>query len=286
MTSCAGAESFVRAAGPVLDQLAADLDGTSVRVVLTDANGDVVDVRPPQGGVVLTAAARVEAPIAHPASGRTLGTVALVSMAGRGTALMRTLASRVAREVAGRLGEEADMIEKRLLQQFLQERRRAKGPIVLVDERRMFTNSAAAGFVHACDQARLWECAAFLLGESRTAPETLVLGGVSVEVRCEPVLEGSIPVGALLRLAPVTEGRAEAPRKGSIRPPYGWASLTETEESVVELVARGLTNRQVGGHLLISRHTVDSHLRSIFSKLDLNSRVELTRAALEHNVAA
>jgi DNA-binding CsgD family transcriptional regulator len=108
-----------------------------------------------------------------------------------------------------------------------------------------------------------------------------VLGGVPVEVRCVPVLEGPVPVAALLRLAPVTDGRADAPAKGSIHRPYGWGSLTETEESVVELVVRGLTNRQVGGRLLISHHTVDFHLRSIFRKLDVNSRVDLTRAALE-----
>jgi DNA-binding CsgD family transcriptional regulator len=274
-------ESFVQAAGPVLDQLAVDLDGTSVGVVLTDASGDVVDIRPPEGGDLRTPTARAEAPISHPASGRILGAVALVSIAGEGIALMLSLATRAAREVEGRLGEEAAMPEKRLLQRFLQERRRAKGPIALIDERRMFTNTAAAGFVQAGDQARLWKCAAWLLADARRTSATLVLGGVPVEVRCVPVLEGPVPVAALLRLAPVTDGRADAPAKGSIHRPYGWGSLTETEESVVELVVRGLTNRQVGGRLLISHHTVDFHLRSIFRKLDVNSRVDLTRAALE-----
>jgi DNA-binding CsgD family transcriptional regulator len=270
----------------VLDQLAVDLDGTSVGVVLTDASGEVVDVRASECGDVLTGAARVEASISHPVSGRTLGALALVSTAGEETALMLSLATRAAREVEGRLGEEAAMPEKRLLQRFLEERRRAKGPIVVIDERRMFTNSAAAGFVKAGDRSRLWNCAAWLLGDGRTGPATLVLGGISVEVRCEPVLEGPVPVAALLRLAPITDRRADVSRNGSIRRPYGWESLTETEESVVDLVARGLTNRHVGDHLLISRHTVDFHLRSIFRKLDVSSRVDLTRAALERIAVA
>jgi DNA-binding CsgD family transcriptional regulator len=42
-------------------------------------------------------------------------------------------------------------------------------------------------------------------------------------------------------------------------------------------VARGLTNRQVAGNLSLSPHTVSSHLRRAFTKLDVTSRAELTR---------
>jgi DNA-binding CsgD family transcriptional regulator len=57
----------------------------------------------------------------------------------------------------------------------------------------------------------------------------------------------------------------------------GWASLTESEVALAELVARGLTNRQAAEQLRISRHTVDAHLRHIYRKLDINSRVDLAR---------
>jgi DNA-binding CsgD family transcriptional regulator len=70
--------------------------------------------------------------------------------------------------------------------------------------------------------------------------------------------------------------------------PYalGWASLTATERAVTDLVARALTNRQVGERLLISRHTVDSHLRQIYRKLGIASRVELTRLVVaDENMA-
>ncbi|MCX5203342.1 AAA family ATPase [Streptomyces sp. NBC_00237] len=56
-----------------------------------------------------------------------------------------------------------------------------------------------------------------------------------------------------------------------------WPELTAAEIRVVRLVARGLTNRQVAEHLSLSPHTVGSHLRRAFTKLDLTSRGELTR---------
>ncbi len=62
----------------------------------------------------------------------------------------------------------------------------------------------------------------------------------------------------------------------------GWTELTDTERTVAELVARGMTNKQAGRRLFLSRHTVDYHLRRVFKKLDLNSRVELARALGEH----
>ncbi|MFJ5142881.1 helix-turn-helix transcriptional regulator [Streptomyces sp. NPDC088707] len=58
-----------------------------------------------------------------------------------------------------------------------------------------------------------------------------------------------------------------------------WPELTATELRVVRLVARGLTNRQAAEHLALSPHTVSSHLRRAFTKLDVTSRAELTRLA-------
>jgi DNA-binding CsgD family transcriptional regulator/tetratricopeptide (TPR) repeat protein len=67
-------------------------------------------------------------------------------------------------------------------------------------------------------------------------------------------------------------------RVGSLRrPERGWASLTASEIAVAQLVAEGLTNRDVAERLFISPHTVSGHLRNIFMKLNVKSRVELTR---------
>ncbi|MCX4529187.1 MULTISPECIES: LuxR family transcriptional regulator [unclassified Streptomyces] len=56
-----------------------------------------------------------------------------------------------------------------------------------------------------------------------------------------------------------------------------WPELTAAEIRVVRLVAQGLTNQQVAEYLSLSPHTVSSHLRRAFTKLDTTSRVELTR---------
>ncbi|MFN2496614.1 MAG: helix-turn-helix transcriptional regulator, partial [Pseudonocardiaceae bacterium] len=62
-----------------------------------------------------------------------------------------------------------------------------------------------------------------------------------------------------------------------------WDTLTESELRVVRLVAQGLTNRETASRLFLSPHTVDSHLRHSFTKLGVNSRVELTRQVLTHD---
>ncbi|MEU1621651.1 AAA family ATPase [Streptomyces sp. NPDC005722] len=65
----------------------------------------------------------------------------------------------------------------------------------------------------------------------------------------------------------------------------GWESLTESELKVVPLVAEGLTNRAVADRLYVSVHTVNTHLKHVFTKLGINTRVELTRWVMERDGA-
>jgi DNA-binding CsgD family transcriptional regulator len=62
--------------------------------------------------------------------------------------------------------------------------------------------------------------------------------------------------------------------------PKSTQSLTPTEIQVAQLVAQGLSNRDVAAQLFVSPRTVDFHLRNVFSKLSITSRGELARVAL------
>ncbi|MDT7680564.1 MAG: hypothetical protein QOG57_874, partial [Pseudonocardiales bacterium] len=68
----------------------------------------------------------------------------------------------------------------------------------------------------------------------------------------------------------------------STRPDAGWAALTDSELAVVRLIAAGLTNRETAVRLFVSPHTVNSHLRHAFTKLGVNSRLELARVVAAH----
>ncbi len=65
------------------------------------------------------------------------------------------------------------------------------------------------------------------------------------------------------------------------RPRQGWDSLTRSELAVVDLVGRGMTNREAASALFLSPDTVNTHLRHAFAKLDIRSRVELARLAAQ-----
>jgi DNA-binding CsgD family transcriptional regulator len=58
-----------------------------------------------------------------------------------------------------------------------------------------------------------------------------------------------------------------------------WADI---ERATARLVAEGLTNQRIADQLFTSTHTVAFHLRQVFRKLDIRSRVDLARIALEH----
>jgi DNA-binding CsgD family transcriptional regulator len=71
-----------------------------------------------------------------------------------------------------------------------------------------------------------------------------------------------------------------------VRPTFGWDSLSESERRVADLVARGLSNKEIAERLYMSHRTVGSHLYRIFPKLGLRSRVELARVVIERSVWA
>ncbi len=54
-----------------------------------------------------------------------------------------------------------------------------------------------------------------------------------------------------------------------------WLTLTRREKDVARLVARGLSNAEIGRELAIKPRTVDAHIQRIYSKLEVHSRAHL-----------
>jgi sigma-54 dependent transcriptional regulator, acetoin dehydrogenase operon transcriptional activator AcoR len=220
------------------------------------------------------------APILDPKSGRILGVIDLTCEASNAHPLMLAMATRAARLIEQRLIDVASLREKLVLQQFLQKQRRARGPVVFLDTRTMLSNAAASRLVEPGDELVLRENARWIVSEGISGFQEISLGtDRRVSVRCETVLDGGDPVGTMLELRPAATPELGLP-DSKADPTGRWADLTSTERHVVEFVIDGFTNKQIAQHLFMSAYTVDSHIRSIFKKLGVRSRLELTRMAL------
>ncbi len=88
--------------------------------------------------------------------------------------------------------------------------------------------------------------------------------------------------------SPVTlTGSSTVPLVSSTEPlfPPTLEELTVRESEMLRLHAKGLSNKQIAERLVLSPHTVNGHIHSIFGKLAVNSRSAAKRYALEHQLA-
>ncbi|NKZ09296.1 helix-turn-helix transcriptional regulator, partial [Actinomadura latina] len=57
----------------------------------------------------------------------------------------------------------------------------------------------------------------------------------------------------------------------------GFGKLTAQQAHIARMAAEGATNREIAARLLLSPRTIDHHLRNVFTRLGIRSRVELAR---------
>lgn len=67
---------------------------------------------------------------------------------------------------------------------------------------------------------------------------------------------------------------------------HGWSALTPAERRVATLISAGLTNKAAATQLGVSVNTIGAQTRSIFSKLGVHSRVQLTNVVNEAGIAS
>jgi ATP/maltotriose-dependent transcriptional regulator MalT len=108
-------------------------------------------------------------------------------------------------------------------------------------------------------------------GERRAAIDALAAAESALD-RFGALRRRDEAVRELRRLGHRVVRAARAAGDGALEP------LTAREREIAELVAAGRTNREVAEQLVLSPRTIEAHLRNIYAKLEVRSRVELARA--------
>ena len=223
--------------------------------------------------------------VTDPCTGRSIGVVAVLRPAHEASHLLLTVARQAARDVEHRLRDAATERQRVLHEVFVGAVAQADAPVALVAPEALLTDASAARMLGASGGGALWSIVSEAARtENRTSVVVPVEDGRCVVARCESVRDGTEVVAVLVRLPPDSPGANGSARRGgrgrSGHARFGWRSLTATELVVADLAARGCTNREIADTLTVSPHTVDSHVRHIYAKLGISSRITLTRIVL------
>jgi DNA-binding CsgD family transcriptional regulator len=190
--------------------------------------------------------------------------------------LVVTGARPAARDIERDLRTELISRQQLLYDNFARARRHTRGALAAVSADTMLINAAASRLLTSHDRARLWAWASHHEARATQGAPIRITSGLVVDATAQLLHAGSYAVGAVIHITVHPEQPATASsRSPSSQPRFGWASLTDAEWGVAEQVATGLTNRQVATALYLSPHTVDAHLRHIYTKLGITSRVQL-----------
>ena len=101
----------------------------------------------------------------------------------------------------------------------------------------------------------------------KDAPREQLFGAIRAAARGESVLSPSVATRVL--------GRMRAPAEEALSP---------RELEILQAVARGLSNKDIGRRLYVSEATVKTHLLRVFSKLGVDDRTAAVTVALERGI--
>ena len=99
------------------------------------------------------------------------------------------------------------------------------------------------------------------------------------DASCEELLETIRMVHAGLKCITLEVGEKLAERMDG-------PELTEREREVLQLMAKGRSNQEIGADLFITEGTVKFHVNHILNKLDVNDRTQAVIAALKRGLAS
>jgi DNA-binding NarL/FixJ family response regulator len=102
--------------------------------------------------------------------------------------------------------------------------------------------------------------------------------------RLRGVAAGEAPISRTMAakiLREFTRGSAHSLTPPEARPPDWPQEITERERQVLQCVAQGMSNREIGGTLNIAENTVKNHVRSILDKLHLANRAQMAAYAVQ-----
>ena len=100
-----------------------------------------------------------------------------------------------------------------------------------------------------------------------------------------PLIDEGISVAERLEMKPFIERLTALRTAAEAAPVSNPGSLSDREVEVLQLVAAGKSNQEIGDELFISLYTVNRHVSNIFTKIDASNRVEATVFAKDNGLA-
>jgi DNA-binding CsgD family transcriptional regulator len=230
---------------------------------------------------LFTDVACAAAPIFDPVTGRIAGIINVTTAKDDAIPLLGPVVERAASNIEQTLVGAASRTERPIIERFRHLRRWVTGPMAALTPETLLTNAAAADLLGQSDHEELWAWAT-AAPSSGGVSRNMRLGQSEMRITSRPLC-GEGVTGHLLVMDPITTAMGDPglDRPAVHAPGPALAQLTEREREIAHLVAQGQSNKAIASALWLSRHTVDFHLRQIFQKLAVSSRVELTRVVLE-----